>query len=414
MAKVLGLFEGVGVELEYMIVDANSLDVKPWADRLLEIVGGGHEQEVDRGAALWSNELALHVIEMKSNGPARSLKELVRVFDEQVRDISDLLAPADAALLPTAMHPWMDPARDLVLWPHADSEVYRSFDRVFGCRGHGFANLQSMHLNLPFANDEEFARLHAAIRLVLPLIPGLAASSPVVDGVLNGTLDNRLEAYRTNCARVPSVTGLVVPENIGSIAEYEERILQRIYNDLTPLDPEGVLRHEWVNARGAIARFDRMAIEIRTIDLQECPRADLAIAELVVATLRALTEQRFVKTDVLQRFSTETLARFHSESVVRGGAATWPAGEYLSAFGIRASGLAVSEVWARLAERLLERDAASSGRDAALTVILGQGTLAERIARAVGNDPPRQRLLEVYRELAACLVEGRMFEPGQA
>jgi hypothetical protein len=32
-----------------------------------------------------------------------------------------------------------------------------------------------------------------------------------------------------------------------------------------------VLRHEWVNARGAIARFDRSAIEIRVLDVAECP-----------------------------------------------------------------------------------------------------------------------------------------------
>ena len=48
-----------------------------------------------------------------------------------------------------------------------------------------------------------------------------------------------------------------------SHAAYERDILQRIYSDLEPLDPEGVLRHEWVNARGAIARFDRGTVEIR-------------------------------------------------------------------------------------------------------------------------------------------------------
>ena len=52
------------------------------------------------------------------------------------------------------------------------------------------------------------------------------------------------------------MTGAVVPEPIGSIGEYHERVLEPIYADLAPHDPEGVLRHEWVNARGAIARFD--------------------------------------------------------------------------------------------------------------------------------------------------------------
>ena len=81
-------------------------------------------------------------------------------------------------------------------------------------------------LELPFAGDEEFARLHAAARFVLPILPGLAASSPVVDGERNGVLDNRLVAARGNCARIPSVAGEIVPEPIGSTGEYHERVLE--------------------------------------------------------------------------------------------------------------------------------------------------------------------------------------------
>ena len=78
--------------------------------------------------------------------------------------------------------PWMDPERELRLWPHEHSDIYRAFDRIFGCRGHGWANLQSTHLNLPFRGDDEFVLLHDAVRLVLPLVPALAAASPVIDG----------------------------------------------------------------------------------------------------------------------------------------------------------------------------------------------------------------------------------------
>ena len=88
--------------------------------------------------------------------------------------------------------------------------------------------------------------------------------------------------------RVPSVSGRVVPEAVFTRPDYEREILGRIYADMAPHDPEGVVRHEWCNARGAIARFDRSAIEIRVLDVQECPRADLAIAALVTAVLRAL------------------------------------------------------------------------------------------------------------------------------
>jgi gamma-glutamyl:cysteine ligase YbdK (ATP-grasp superfamily) len=108
----------------------------------------------------------------------------------------------------------MDPLRETKLWPHQNNEIYQAFDRIFDCRGHGWSNLQSCHINFPFETEEEFGRLHAAIRLVLPLLPALAASSPYKEGVRGEDLDTRLATYRTNCARVPLVTGNVIPEQV--------------------------------------------------------------------------------------------------------------------------------------------------------------------------------------------------------
>src|SRR5690606_30349750 len=126
--------------------------------------------------------------------------------------------------------------------------------RIFDCRGHGWANLQSVHLNLPFANDDQFGRLHAAIRLLLPLLPALAASSPLIESRRSGLLDTRLDVYRSNAARIPSVSGQVIPEPVYTRSDYDREILQRMYRDVAPFDPDGTLQHEWLNARGAIAR----------------------------------------------------------------------------------------------------------------------------------------------------------------
>ena len=134
--------------------------------------------------------------------------------------IDQLLEPMGARLMPTAMHPWMDPRTETRLWPHDNALIYQAYDRIFDCKKHGQANLQSMHINLPFADDAEFARLHAAIRLVLPIIPALAASSPIADGKASGYLDYRMEAYRTAVQRVPSAIGQVIPDTVNSRAEY--------------------------------------------------------------------------------------------------------------------------------------------------------------------------------------------------
>ena len=58
----LGLFEAYGVELEYMIVAKDSLDVLPACDRLIEAECGKIESEIERGRIAWSNELVLHVV----------------------------------------------------------------------------------------------------------------------------------------------------------------------------------------------------------------------------------------------------------------------------------------------------------------------------------------------------------------
>lgn len=406
---MLHLFEGFGIEIEYMLVDAATLMVAPRADWLLAEAAGDVTGEYRHGALAWNNELALHVIELKLAEPQPVLAGLDALFQDEVARINALLDREGLRLMPTGMHPWMDPVRELRLWPHENSGIYRAFDGIFSCRGHGWANLQSMHLNLPFADDAEFARLHAAVRFLLPLLPGLAASSPLMDGVPTGTADNRLAVYRDNCARVPSVTGAVIPEPVTGIGEYHEQILQRIYADLAPLDPRGVLAQEWVNARGAIARFERMAIEIRVLDAQECPAMDLGLASLIVAVLRRLCADPALVPARLNAWRTSDLARCFEAAVRDGEATEVHDGRYLAALGCRGSMLSIARVWAALAERAAADGTLDRSAERAIEHYLRHGTLATRITAALPREPGSADLARVYRELCDCLAEGRPF-----
>ena len=69
--------------------------------------------------------------------------------------------------------------------------------------------------------------------------------------------DSRLEAYRTNARKVPAVAGRVIPEPIFHIDEYKQAVLEGLYHEMAPYDRQGILRYEWVNARGCIPRFER-------------------------------------------------------------------------------------------------------------------------------------------------------------
>ncbi len=101
-------------------------------------------------------------------------------------------------------------------------------------------------------------------------------------------LDTRLHYYKTNQAKLPSITGKVIPEAAFSRRTYFNTVYEKIKTDISPYDTDEVLDPIWVNSRGAIPRFDRGSIEIRVMDIQECPSADLAIVSFVIETLKAL------------------------------------------------------------------------------------------------------------------------------
>lgn len=412
--KPLHLFEGYGVELEYMIVRADTLQVAPITDKLIYDEVGAYVSDVEFGDIAWSNELVLHVVELKTNGPASSLMDLEEKFQKHVCKINQMLVKYNACLLPTGAHPLMNPDNETRLWPHEHNAVYEAYNRVFDCRGHGWANLQSTHLNLPFNGDEEFEKLHAAIRMMLPIIPAISASSPILDGKISGYQDTRLEVYRHNQDKVPRVAGKIIPEAVFSRHDYEQQILKPIYKDIAPYDPEGILQEEFLNSRGAIARFSRNAIEIRLLDIQECPLADLAVLQAVVAVIKALAAERWVTIYELKLWDENRLAALLLAVIKDGQEAVLADPGFMRCFGFGGSENAtVGAIWEHLAAQLLDQNGQPQVAQA-MNIILSRGNLSKRILEAVGVNPSEQDIRKVYRQLAVCLNDGRVFIPEKA
>lgn len=406
----LHLFQAYGIEIEYMIVNQKTLAVMPIADAILHAVAGKYVSDVELGSIAWSNELVMHVIELKTNGPSSSLTGLPAHFQQNIQHINRILQAHDAMLLPTGAHPFMNPHTDTKLWPHASQEVYHAYNKIFNCQGHGWSNLQSMHVNLPFANDDEFTRLHTAIRLLLPIMPALSASSPIIDKQLTGFMDTRLEYYRKNQAKIPSITGHVIPEAVCSIEDYHRTILQAIYKDIAPLDPDNILQEEWLNSRGAIARFDRSAIEIRVLDTQECPLADLAIAAFIIAVLQLLIKEQWHEFALQLRFNEVELEKIFARVIKEGQAAVIDDHTYLSMFAYPYESGNVRELWQHLLQEVLANKLLSSEWIAPLQVILTQGNLAERMLKFLAQDFSIANMENLYRCLAECLQNNKLFK----
>lgn len=408
--KPLHLFEAYGVEMEYMIVKNDTLEILPITDKVIFDVAGKFDSDVELADMAWSNELVLHVIELKTNGPAASLTGLPEKFQAQVDHINRLLQNYNARLLGSGAHPFMDPYKEMCLWPHEYNQIYEAYNKIFDCRGHGWANLQSTHLNLPFANDEEFGKLHAAIRILLPIIPALSASSPILDNKVSGVADTRLQVYIENQKQVPSIAGKVIPEQVFSKAEYDNKIFKKIYADIAPYDEDEILREQFLNSRGAIARFDRGAIEIRIIDIQECPQADIAVLSAVIETLKALVAGKWSSLEEQKKWHENDLAEIFWEVVKNGQKAEITNKAYLELFGFeQAESCTALALWQHLYDTVLKQAIPETNTRNALTFILENDTLSARIVKALNGDESPENIKAVYRELTTCLQEGKQF-----
>ena len=117
MSTPLSLFEGYGIELEYMIVSEDDLCIMPIADEILRDANGTGEivGDLERGPFGWSNELVAHVLEIKTNGPTPDLVSMATGFQAEIAEANRIAHQYGACLLPTAAHPWMNPFTETIV-----------------------------------------------------------------------------------------------------------------------------------------------------------------------------------------------------------------------------------------------------------------------------------------------------------
>lgn len=402
MSRRYRFFEVVGVEVEYPTVDADDLSPRSLVEPLFRRLAGRPTSEVECGAATFSNELADHVFEAKTARPEKSLIRAEKALHSGIAVASKTLrAEFGARLLPTGMHPLMNPATGRT-WSRSGRRIYETYAKLFDLGGHGWMNVQSCHLNFPFGSERETVAMHNAMVCLLPYLPALTASSPVYEGKLGPHVDNRLTFYRHNQKRFPLHAGDVIPEYMEGYAQYRRDVLQPIYRSLAATPEAAPLRHEWINSRGAIVRFMRDAVEIRVLDTQECVRMDIACAVFVRAAVRTLTRE------LLERRLTLPDHRIlvaDYDAVVAGGSKAAVAAPHL-----RAGGKAVAA--RRVLHGLRDRSAqsAEAGAGPYLDLVknrIDRGNLSELIrselTRGRRNPPQAERIRALYSELADCL-----------
>jgi gamma-glutamyl:cysteine ligase YbdK (ATP-grasp superfamily) len=283
--------EVLGPEHEFSIVN-EELTPLPIADKVIKGFCGKTINFVEQPDFTFGKELQLHVMELKANKPFKSPCLFEETMQRGVLTVSSILDKYGASLLGTGMHPLLK-FNETGVWPHRHRKIYEEYAKIFNLKQHGWLNIQSFHLNLPYSDEEDGVQLHNQLAGLCSYLPAVSASSPIYDGAAGAYVDNRLWFYKTNQIEVPSIVGDVVPEYVASFNQYAKNVIGKFSADLAQAGAgKALLFKEWVNSRGVIFRFDRAALEIRVLDEQECMKSDVALSCFIRAALRGLmTEQ---------------------------------------------------------------------------------------------------------------------------
>ncbi len=277
----------LGPEHEYSLVDQD-LKVLPISDRIIKDYCGKTINFIELPKFTFGKEMQLHVMEIKANQPFKMASEFEETMQTAASTLNQIVQKHGAMLLGTGMHPLLK-LQDTAIWPHYHKKIYREYGKIFNLNQHGWLNIQSFHLNLPFQREADAIQTHNHLANLCAYLPAIAASSPIFESKNGQDIDNRLKFYKANQKEVPSITGDVIPEYAASLNQYKRDVIGRYSRDLAGAGADKtLLNREWVNSRGVIFRFDRCALEVRVMDEQECIKSDVALSCFVRAAVRGM------------------------------------------------------------------------------------------------------------------------------
>jgi len=277
----------LGPEHEFSLVN-QELKVLPIVDKIIKAYCGKIINFVKLPSFTFGKEMQLHVMEIKANSPFKSPAQFEETMQNAVSTLNQIVHKHGALLLGTGMHPLLK-LKDTGIWPHHHRKIYQEYGKIFNLNQHGWLNIQSFHLNLPYQKEADGIQAHNLLANLCAYLPAITSSSPIYEGKVGPDLDNRLKFYKINQREIPSVAGEVIPDYADSFNQYKREVIGGYSKDLVKAGAgKSLLSREWVNSRGVIFRFDRLALEVRVMDEQECVKSDVALSCFIRAALRGL------------------------------------------------------------------------------------------------------------------------------
>jgi carboxylate-amine ligase len=248
----------VGIEEEFALLDARTLDLVPRFEELRD-TAAAEDPLLSEAIA---GELISSEIEIRS-GRGEDLADALALQRERRQRLFALAAAHRIALGATGTHPWADYREQ----PNIDTEHYRRVVdglQYVARRNNTF----SVHVHVGVRDSDRAVRVCDRLRPVLPLLLAISANSPYIDGRDSGLHSARSQTFTKSFPRCG------IPDTFGSWAAYREYV-----EFLVRTDSIVEYTQVWWSIR---PHFSFGTVEVRICDAQSTAQEAEALAGLIV------------------------------------------------------------------------------------------------------------------------------------
>ena len=374
------------------VVRAGSLKASDVDAELLAELNGSVVSGTPK-ALSWGSGPAGHLIVLSTAQPIDDTAQAHAAMHAEVVRASTTLEDRNLLLLPAGVHPFLAGSITTpATFPGADHA--------------GWRNNQCLVVKLPFT-DDDLAKVLAAVRVLLPILPVLSAASPIIEGRIGPSLDMRLVLQSQRFSAWSALAGPLIPEAVFTRDEYYRTVFTPIVKALADIGMHDTADIMAMDSRSATANFDPDHIELKVLDGQESIGANMALAELVVAVLRKLCNGRWISTYVQRAWDAADLTEILQNVLRNGPQAVIDDQQYLRTFGCDAESMSAARLWEHIIAQL-GKQLSTRCRDHAM-FMLREGNLAQRILKGTGASPDMDKLRSVYERVCSSLLRDEAF-----
>jgi carboxylate-amine ligase len=252
----------LGVEIEFQILDPQSLDLVPRAPDILAMVPSTLEERI-------KPEFIRSMLEVNTEICA-NMQEVKEGLTQLIKETEKLAYKNNCLLFASSLHPFARHS-DQVL---SDHPRYTRIMNELQLVGRRFIT-QGLHVHVGMSDYKAAIRVCDSIRLFLPILLALTCSSPYYEGV-----DTGLHSYRAKLFEALPLAGM--PDQLESWDKYLEMVKL-----LTNTGIITGVRDLWWDVR---PHPDFGTIEIRICDLPSTFKEILAIVALIQGLVAEMTE----------------------------------------------------------------------------------------------------------------------------